>query len=391
MSQGPESSLSWGQGPPRAPQPPRGIPHVAFIAVGVAFVLAGVGLSFISHTGPTIDAATRAAITELLDLRGSAMRANDLDRFMTTVDPARVFLHQCEQQRFEVLSRLGLITRAPTPVLGATSTYGDYVRAWVRDPFGWQRIFLRTDGYRWYLSEPTSAELGDEQSRDYSGIKVTFRDAESDLADAVGHEAEQILPSVMALAPSPPTRLFSVRIATLSGTAGKCFVAGEASGYGTTVLTLVDVRLTERLDRLSADMTATLRHEALHWVQADHSRDAMRAMDWWLIEGWPSLVANNASQTSRAEAVCASGPPTYSTLRFCPAPDDPPELVEREYVIASLLVERLGTAYGAKAYWHVVDAFAKEIDATRAYQSAIGTDGPSFYAGWAQEAHRQYC
>jgi len=392
VSQEPSSSLSWGHGPP--PQPPLkrgGISRAAFIAIGVVFVLAGIGLSFVSRTGPTVDASTRAAITELLDRRVTAARANDLDRFMGTVDPARVFLRNCEQQRFEAEARLGLSSRAPTLVLGATDTYGSYVRAWVHDPLGWQRIFLRNDGYRWYLSEPTSAELGDEQSRDYSGIKVTFRDVESDLADAVGHEAELILPSVMAQAPTPPTRLFSVRIATLTGTAGRCFVAGRASGYGATVLTLVQVRLTERLDRLSADTTDTLRHEALHWVQLDHSSDAMMAMDWWLIEGWPFLIANDPSRGLRAASVCAPGLPTYSTLRFGPGPDDPPEVVTREYVVASLLVERLGTVYGAKAYWHIVDAFAKEIEATRSYQSAIATDGPSFYAAWSDEARRQYC
>jgi hypothetical protein len=141
---------------------------------------------------------------------------------------------------------------------------------------------------------------------------------------------------------------------------------------------------------VSAETEATLEHEALHWVQIDHSPSAMGAADWWLIEGWPYLIANTPSPGLRAFSVCTSPLPSYSQLRFGPLPDLQPEVVERYYVVASLLVESLN-AQGANAYWGVFDGFAKDSDPARAFSSAIGLDGPSFYVTWAANARAKYC
>jgi hypothetical protein len=363
-------------------------PNRLILLAGAAFLAAGVGLSLFTTAGPANNDSTRSEITIVLEKQLDAYRSHDLGLYMSTIDPDRLFLRDCEQQRFAVAQRLGL--SLPEVVLGRTEKYGDYIRVWVRDADGWRRMFMRNDGARWYISEPTSGELGEDQETVFAGVRVSYKAVERDLVDAIGRDVSSVVKAVTAHAPAPPNQLFSVKIATMASTNGRCFVAGEAEGYGTATLTLREVRLTDEYDRVSAETEATLEHEALHWVQIDHAPSAMGSADWWLIEGWPYLIANTPSPGLRAHAVCTSSLPTYSQLRFGPLPDLQPEVIERYYVVASLLVESL-SAQRADGYWKVFDGFANDSDPAVAFSSAIGLDGPSFYLTWAAAARAKYC
>ena len=356
---------------------------------GAVLVAGGIALAVFTQTGPANDDAARDAIQTLLQQRHTAFVKHDLDGYMGTVDPGRVFLRTCEEQRFAALAHMGF--RPPPLALGKTDTYLDYVRGWVDVGDGWERLFFRNDGAHWYVSEPTSGELGDDRSREVAGVTVKYRDAEGDLIEPVARDLPSIIDSVLVDAPSPPTHLFTLRIATLTSTDGRCFVAGEAGGYGTTQITLRQIAVMNRYEQLSYETTATVRHEALHWIQAEHSIRALERADWWLVEGWPYLLANKPTFDERRFMVCKGTPPTFSELRFGPGPVTPVETTSRYYTIASLLVERLyDKESGAANYWKLFDAFDAPPDATP-YEDAIGMDGQHMYASWLESALARYC
>ena len=333
---------------------------------------------------------TQQALIALMTQRRAAIAAHDLDAFLATVDPERPNLRTCEKDRFQAVAPH--LPRPPDLALGRTDTYKGYIRAFAHDSFGWRRYFIRNVGGNWYVTEPTVTELGPDVSRQFSGITVTASEAEADLIDAVGNDLEFVRDKVLLYAPTKPSSFFKVRIATLSNTTTRCLVTGSASASSDgTVLTLRDVTLESTLRTLSQDSAATLIHEALHWVQVDHSADAMRAMDWWLVEGWPERLANDPPGQARTEAACAKPFPSYLQMTAVPSPLATDAEVGHRYVIAAMLIERLEQQYGSDAYWRLVDAFGRERDRDRAYGSAFATTGAAFYDAWAADARAHYC
>ena len=357
--------------------------------LGGAFLVVGVVLAMFTQAGPTSDESARAAIDDLMQQRYHALLTGDIDRYMRTVDPARGVLRTCEDQRFQTYVRLGMTPDAP--VIGRVEKWGDYLRVWFDTSVGWKRLFVRYDGARWYVSEPTSAELGDEESKDIEGVTVSYRAAESDVIDAIAAELPSIIDSVTAHAPTPPSHLFSLRVDTLTTASGNCFIAGLAQGRGSTLITLRDIGLTPGYNHLSRDTSATIEHEALHWLQIDRSATAMRSMDWWLVEGWPFLVANTDLSTiaRRGSAVCDQPALEYEDLRFGPRFDARPEAAQRLYLAASLLVERISKSGGDSAYWRIFDAF--DDSTSDPFVRVTGADGSAFFRSWLADARKQYC
>lgn len=346
--------------------------------------MVGVGLAMFTQAGPTNDESAKAALNDLLDRRYKALLTRDLDGYMSTVDPARTFLRECEKQRFETYVRLNI---APESVsVGRVDKYGDYLRVWIGTDLGWRRTFARYDGARWYLSEPTSNELGDDLTKEYAGVKVHYRAAEDDLASVVGEDIPLIVDRVTPHAAAPPARLFEVRIATLTGASDSCFIIGQAEGLSTTLITLKDVRLTTAYDHISRDTAATVEHEALHWLQHEHA--ARTGQDWWVIEGWPYLIAQPPDFSDRHFGVCVSAP-TFEDLRFGVRLDAKAEDVTRAYIVAALLVERVDGSLGDRGYWQLFDAFDRPL--VDPYIRITGAEGPSFYSTWLEDARRRYC
>ena len=353
--------------------------------LGAAFLAVGVGLAIFTQPGPTNDESAKAALNDLLDRRYNALLRRDLDAYLNTVDPARTFLRECEKQRFETYVRLNVPPEGVS--VGRVDKFGDYLRVWVDTDLGWRRTFARYDGARWYLSEPTSNELGEDLTKEFAGVKVHYRAVEDDLATIVGEDIPLIVDLVVPHAATPPARLFEVRIATLTGTNGSCFVGGQAEGgYGTTLITLKEVRLTHAYDHISRTTAATIEHEALHWLQSEHA--PRTTQDWWVIEGWPYLIAQLPDFSARHFAVCTSAP-TFDDLRFGLRFDAKAEDVTRAYVTAALLVERVDGSLGDRRYWQLFDTFADPT--VDPYVRMVGADGRAFYSAWLESARGRYC
>ena len=350
-------------------------------------MLIGVGVGVaIRLAGPTDDEA-RAAVNGLLDRKYKALEARDLDGYMSTIDPARIFLRNCARQRFEAWVRSG--EPLPKVSVGRVDKWGKYVRVWLGTKDGWWRSFARYDGGRWYASEPFPGELGDHQTKEYAGVKVHYLAAEEDLASVVGEDLTSIMAGVLPHAAERPSAMFELEIATLSDPGGDCFIGGTAGRWGTTMIKLNDVLLTSTYDHLSHETVGIIEHEALHWLQNEHaSRTKMRQRPhWWVSEGWPTLIANNPSLSDRHLATCSS-PPSYDDLRLGLRFDAKIEDVANAYTVAAMLVERVAGSSGDVAYWRFFDEFGSTTDP---YLRATGSDGRRFYNAWLEEARHLYC
>src|SRR5437867_3406675 len=134
-------TLSWGHHPPEL-EPPRPPRHRLRRAILIALPIVVIGLVLVVPR-LSVEDPVRVGIAALLDAQHKALAARDLDGYLATIDPSRVTLRTCEQQRFETAALLKL--PAPALKLGRTEVYSGYVRAMVADLAGWRRIFLRND------------------------------------------------------------------------------------------------------------------------------------------------------------------------------------------------------------------------------------------------------
>ena len=368
-----------------SPAPRRGVPVVLIAILGAVLVAVGIGLGLFTQFGGANDEAANAAINDLLERRYNALVARELDAYMNTIDPARVFLRECATQRFQAYVRSDVLPQRLS--VGRVEKWGSYFRVWLNTEYGALRTFMRYDGGRWYISEPFPRELGERLSKVYAGVKLHYQAADESLANVVGEDLVSIMSNVMTHAAEPPSALFELSIATLSDPGGECFVLGAAENWGMTNITLNDVRLTAEYDHISRDTAATIEHEALHWLQFDHGSRWKSAPSWWVIEGWPTLLSEPPSPSERRLAICTS-PPSYDDLTYGLRPGAAVEHVADAYTVAAMLVERIVGASGDAAYWRFFDDFGGTTDP---YLRATGSDGRSFYAAWLEDARRQYC
>ena len=383
-------SLSWGHRHPAESAEPRRI-HLGF-----ALLLVGI-LAIAGADGwvgpPPIGDAERTAIETTLLEHAVALDKRDLSRFRETLDRTRVFFGDCQDALFRSLPDGA---RVRGPVVGSVERYRDYLRAWVSDGVDWRRQYFRQVGDRWLLSEPLPQELGPERVAVHGGVELLSWSIDDDIVDLVGAALPDVRDFVVRHAKVSPTGRFTVRIEPLANPSGgaACLYAGTASlayGGSTTRIVIGEVRVTTGFAALSANTLATLRHEALHWIQFDYSADAVRNMDWWLLEGWPFFLTEPTSPSSRRAAFCREGAVLVPGLRMGPSRGATYELLARSYVLAGAAVEYLNTTYGADAYWKVVDGFATGVDAQKAYWGAIRTDPTTFFDGWARWMKEAYC
>jgi hypothetical protein len=382
-------SLSWGHRPPSDSAEPRRI-HVGFALVLVGIVAIAGADGWVGP--PPIGDAERAAIETTLLEHAVALNKRDLSGFRDTLDRTRVSFGNCQDVLFRSLPD-GVRVRGP--VLGSVERYRDYLRAWVSDGVDWRRQYFRQVGDRWLLSEPLAQDLGAERTAVYGGVDLLSWAIDDDVVGLIGAALPDVRDFVVRHAKTSPTGRFTVRVDQLADPTGgaACLYEGSASvAYrgSTTRIVLREVRLTSSLGALSPHTLTTLRHEALHWVQFDYSADAVRHMDWWLIEGWPYFLTEPTSAYDRRMAFCRDSA-VAGSLRAGPSRGATYEELARDYVLAGAAVEYLEKTYGPDAYWNMVDEFRTGSNAKNPYVAAIDTDPATFFDRWVSWMKERYC
>jgi len=384
-------TLSWGRAPEPEPQPRRWPPLRRITVSAVGVVVAALVLSDDAPRTATTQNEREALVT-LLSARRAALLSRDRVAFLGTIDPYRASYAECQRQIFDVQARTG--TRPPVYYLGRIEHMGEYVNAWVDDGPGLRRMFFRKVEGRWLFSEPLESDLGSRRTRTLSGVEVRYWPIDEEVVGFLDRELVTVRRTVVEHAPAPITTLFTLTIDPLSDPRGgrSCFVEGQAgvSNYSpNTSITLRALWLNAGYNALAQATRAALEHEALHWIQADHSASAMRAMDWWLVEGWPTLIAEPAPARRINGDLCVRAPPTYKEMHDGPI-GGAPEETTRSYRIASTMVDHLIRTRGDAGYWMLVDAYRTTADPKEAYRS-IGSDPDTFYAEWLAATRSRYC
>ena len=350
-----DSSLSWGHTPP----PPRKVTAPRLIAAVLAVIVIVFGAVQVRAAldQPASD-KTSLEVAAVLDKWVIALRTHDLDAFRATLDGSRPLFTECQELVFQTYARTGQALPYRFN-LGRVDRYKEYVRAFAYWSGGWERIYFRHDDSGWKRSEPLVSEIGDKQTRAYGTTALEFWGIDADIADVVGDAIPAARAFAVAQGGPAPTNDFSVRVTPIEGLGPRCGYSGTASGSaiaGRTLITIRNPLFVAGYEHLADETIRTLEHEALHWVQREYSRDAMTAMPWWMVEGWPTARADKPNSSMIAAAFCDKPSLTWTDLSNGPRSTDGFETVHRYYTLAGGLVDELDRQYPANAYWTVVRA-----------------------------------
>jgi hypothetical protein len=339
---------------------------------------------------------TRADLQGVLIEREAALATKDLKRFQATIDVSRPAFRRCQQETFEIASRVGR-SGGPTHIVKAEA-YGDtYVRAYLDDFQGLFRLYFRRDSDRWILTEPKADELRGERSKTVSGVRVDYWGIDEDVVDMVGAAAAETRDYIKPYANSPLKVPYFVKLIPTRETAG--IVGCNFTAFAQTrdenapQIGLWKTWYSEDLRSVSDWMLAVFHHEGLHYLQDQFIHKITIRLDWWLIEGWPDFIAQTSSRSAIRAALCTGTLPTLKRLidGVPTEPDTPPELTSQYYALANTLVDYVYATKGAQAYWDLLTLYKDVPDYRVQYPKVFGVEPDAFYASWLAYAKRKYC
>jgi hypothetical protein len=384
-----DNSLSWGRTPPRPRRTRWRLIAVAAVALILAIVIGGQIRQRIQEPS---EEETAIQIAAVLNEYIVALRLHDLDRFQATIDTARPLFARCQDEIFQTYARTLRQPAYSFPV-GKIEKYRGYLRAYAYWAGGWERLYFRRDDAGWKRSEPLIEEVGSSETRTYGTMPLEYWDIDADIADIVGNALADIRAFAVAQGGPPPENDFSVRVAPVEGLGPRCGIAGQAQSStirSRTTIVIRDPLFAAGYAALADPTIATLEHEAMHWVQREYSRDALGAMPWWMIEGWPEARAQRPLASEVTRAYCSDPRLDESDLARGPRTTDGLDTAARYYRIAAGMVAELDRQYGTEAYWTVVGAFRTDPHPAAAF-ATIGTNAESFFATFAQHARGGRC
>lgn len=390
-------SLSWGRSPPtsQTPKPPRSRARLAALSLGA--VVAAAAATVVTATQPRADADRRPEIQATFDALHLAVRGRDPDLVRRLYDPERPRLVECAIEELRAGGAAG--ASSSQPVVLRTTPYRDYVRADVNVGGESVRRYLRSVGGRWVISEPRRDELGPERVATGERIEVHHWGIDDQVAGALLEMAAYARGYALASAAVPKDVPLRMRVMPTRETAHPlpCWAIGAVDPAGEPFeIRIAGDRLT--FEGTSATVgTASRRaaiHEALHWAQAWIAPGIVGRGPWWLIEGWPTLVAGGEATVSRQfERMRCDALPDHAALVRGPARDhdSPDDLVLRYYVHAASAVLYLQQAHGGEdAYWRLLREH-QTASPEDALQRTLGVSTARFDEGWRAFVKERYC
>ena len=358
-----------------------------------------VGLLVVSLALADTGSALALPLNEIrgtFDQLTAAKRAHDIAGLRALYDPTRGVFTACSMDRYyaEVVEprangRYRVIRAMP---------YGDYVRAYVDDGVGIRRIYLRRLEGRWVLTEPRDDELGTVRHISDEKTRLTYWSIDEEVAGAVLRASSYAAYYAGPLAPDPIDDSLDVVLFPTRDTAASipCGASGVARPVGQLEIRVLGPDLGFVGDSLG-DITSSTRglfvHEALHITQARVTPRAMTRPAWWLIEGWPTLVADGDARLGLEMPRIACGTlPTYSQLAsgIGLTRDPSPDVLARYYVYAASAVKYLNES-GNDAYWRSMRAYESPGTTDEVVQRAVGMTADQFRDGWAAWVKKRYC
>lgn len=347
----------------------------------------------------TITGETPREIEALLGKRSDALARRDLAGFQSTFDTTRPALRRCQTEAFDIASRQGASSSGPQ--VAKVEPYLDtYVRAYVGDESGYQRLYFRQDAGRWILSEPKEEELGGDRTNTIQGMALSYYGIDDDVIEIYAKAGAAILAEVQSLARTPTGAPFGLRIFPTRSAAGATVGCSTGGFHLINDQKDIYVRLFSNImllkpgfTEVSDTTTSIIRHEALHWVQDQIVPGISARLDWWLVEGWPDYLGRSRGDAVKQRVVCTTTTPTFKQLQdgVLETPETPPELPGQYYAFANTMIQYLYEIHGDDAYYDLIAVFKDTVDARITYPKALGITGDQLYERWKVWAKQKFC
>lgn len=370
-----------------------------FLAVS-AVVACAPATSAPGSSSPTIAPAqvtesTKGEIQALFQRRMEALGRRDLAGYQKTFELTRLALRRCLSDAFDVAARLGV---PAAPDVSKVEQYGDYVRAYVNEGFGYRRLYFRKAEGAWIQTEPTDAELGGEKTKTVDGLLVAYWGIDDGVIDVMAKSAIQARTTVLQNLLSPQSREpFAIRFYPTRGVAGvvNCAVVGTALINNPTdaFVRLYRYWFNSTGTALSPDTITFIQHEGLHWAQDQYIPAISVRLPWFLVEGWPDYIGQSRSLPTMRNVLCGTPTPTLKQLSdgVLLTPETPQELSAQYYSFANTMVEYLYAQFGKDAYAKLLTAYKDGVNADVNFPKVLGVTPVQFYDGWLASAKKKYC
>ncbi len=344
-----------------------------------------------------ITESTRGEIAALLQQRTDALVRKDLAGYQKTFELTRLALRRCLMDSFDIASRL-LGAPSAAPDVSKVEKYGEYVRAYVNDNFGYRRSYFRKIEGRWIQTEPRDDELGGEKTKTVDGLQIAYWGIDDDVIDVMAKSAIQARTSVLQNLLSAESRTpFAVRFYPTRAVAGvvNCAVVGSALINNPTdpFVRLYRYWFNSTGTELSPETVTFIQHEGLHWAQDQYIPAISVRLPWFLAEGWPDYIGQSRSLPTMKNVLCNTPTPTFKQLSdgVLITPETPQELQGQYYSFANTMVEYLYAQFGKDAYPRLLTAYKDGVNADVNFPKVLGVTPTQFYDGWLAFAKKKYC
>jgi len=339
--------------------------------------------------------ATKGEIVALFQRRLEALGKRDLVGYQKTFELTRLALRRCLMDAFDIAGRQG----APSlPDVTKVEAYGEYVRAYVSEGFGYRRLYFRRAEGGWIQTEPKDDELGGEKTKTVDGLQLAYWGIDEDVIDVIAKSSIQARTMVLQNLLSAESREpFGIRFYPTRSVAGvvNCAVVGThlintpSDPFVRIYRYWFDGAGTE----LSSDTVTFIQHEGLHWAQDQYIPAISVRLPWFLAEGWPDYIGQSRSLPTMKNVICNTPTPTFKQLSdgLIIAPDTPQELPGQYYSFANTMVEYLYAQFGKDAYARLLTAYKDGVNADVNFPKVIGITPVQFYDGWLAFAKKKYC
>jgi hypothetical protein len=344
---------------------------------------------------PQITENTRGEIVAVYERRYDALRKRDLSAYQKTFEVTRLALRRCFMDSFDVAGRQGVPT---VPDVGKVDVYGDYVRAYVNEGFGYRRLYFRKTDSGFIQSEPTDAELGAEKTKTFDGLQLAYWAIDEDIIDVIAKSSLQARASVLRNLLSPETREpFGIRFYPTRSIASvvNCAVVGShlINTPSDPFVRMYRYWFNKDATELSPDTITFIQHEGLHWAQDQFIPAINVRLPWFLAEGWPDYIGESRSLPTMRNVICNTPTPTFKQLAdgLIITPETPQELPGQYYSFANTMVEYLYLQFGKDAYPRLLTAYKDGVNAEVNFPKVLGVTPAQFYDGWLAFAKKKYC
>jgi hypothetical protein len=364
------------------------------LAISAAFACVPQSPETAPNPTPLSVESTKREIATLFRQRTSALAKADLAGYQRTFELTRLALRRCLMDEFEIGSRLGA-SNIGFLEIGKIELYGDYLRAYVNEGFGYQRLYFRKGDGSWIQTEPKDDELGGERTKVVDGLQVAYWGIDEDVIDVLAKSAVQARTMVLENLLSAQSRQpFAIRFYPTRGAAGvvKCSLVGMAliNTPGDPFIRFYLYSFDAAGTALTPETVTFLQHEGLHWAQDQYLPAISVRLPWFLAEGWPDYVGQSRSLPEIKYAVCTTPTPTFKQLSDGP-PAAPQELFVQYYAFANTMVEFLFAKFGREAYPRLLTAYKDSVNAEVNFPKVLGATPAQFYDGWLTFAKTKYC